>query len=453
MHSKLKLGNIPAKTAFIVLAAALAGSALPVIPAEGGMPPGPGAQTAAAASANPPAGSTAKAKQAEEYRIVALGDSLTAGYEPGMENEEKPVPYGYAERVYEQALFHGLRTEYANYGVLGLKSSGLLAWLQSARNGVTKPAPDDIQSGIASIDPRAERIFAATSALRSDLERADLVILTIGGNNFTPLLEMLKNNEEASSWLSQTQDEYADDVEASLRTLFQLNAAAEVVIADQYVPVTKYLAGTNESGGSNYDDLNQGRVQLKERLTGIVSALAAEGYKVKVASVGDAFAGRESEYTYISNIGRRDIHPTQAGYGVMGRAFAAAVWGNYIEPSPRAANVPVAVFVNGKELKGAGRPIVKNGTAYVPVREFSSAAGAVLKWNGKTRTASIKLGGREVVFTAGAKSMKANGKALPLAAPAFMQQSATYLPLDALSRGLGMQTVYRSGLKTFFINR
>ncbi|AJY77984.1 hypothetical protein VN24_23785 [Paenibacillus beijingensis] len=419
-----------------------------------------GPKMAAAASANSAEVSTAGTQQSGMYRIVAIGDSLTAGYEPGMENVKNPVPYGYADRVYEQALFHGLRTEFANYGVLGLSTEGLQNWLNSAQSGSSNPAADEIQSGIASIDPRAERIFAATAGLRSDLMQASLVVVTIGGNNFTPLFNKLKDNEDkdvTDQWLSAVLDEYASDVEAALRSILQLNAKAQIVVADQYLPITKYLAGTNASGGSNYDYLNQGRVQIKERLSGIAEVLSSEGYNVKVASVGDAFAGHESEYTNISNIGKRDIHPTQTGYSVMGREFASAIWGDYIQPSPRPANVPISVVVSGKELGPASKPIVKNNTTYVPMRDIAIAAGADLKWSNKTRTASVKLGGREVAFTIGSKSMKVDGKAVPLTTPAFLQQSAadtkTYLPLAALSRGLDLQVVYRSGIKTVFINR
>jgi len=97
------------------------------------------------------------------YRIVAVGDSLTAGYEYGF--TEQSIPYGFVEHVYEQALFHGLRAEYINYGVLGLRTSGLKRWIEAVVNGVSVKS-SDIQRGLP--DPRAERIFAETSQLRSN---------------------------------------------------------------------------------------------------------------------------------------------------------------------------------------------------------------------------------------------------------------------------------------------
>ena len=62
------------------------------------------------------------------YRIVTLGDSLTVGYEPGMDMNSKP--YGFVDRLYEQGLFHG-RTEVTNLGIGGLKTDGLKHYIQA----------------------------------------------------------------------------------------------------------------------------------------------------------------------------------------------------------------------------------------------------------------------------------------------------------------------------------
>ncbi|MBD2848558.1 hypothetical protein IDH44_25550, partial [Paenibacillus sp. IB182496] len=79
--------------------------------------------------AQPPAAARAEAIAPQTYRIVGIGDSLTAGYEHGFTLDS--VPYGYVERVYEQALFRG-RSSYVNYGLLGLRAGGLARWLDAA---------------------------------------------------------------------------------------------------------------------------------------------------------------------------------------------------------------------------------------------------------------------------------------------------------------------------------
>lgn len=70
------------------------------------------------------------AEAVDDYLIVALGDSITAGYEPGM--TEQSVPYGFVERLREQGLFHE-RTSAVNYGILGLTSEGLKITLPRSR--------------------------------------------------------------------------------------------------------------------------------------------------------------------------------------------------------------------------------------------------------------------------------------------------------------------------------
>lgn len=61
----------------------------------------------------------------QTYHYVALGDSLTVGYEWGNE-----VPYGFVDRLHEQALYKG-RAKTTNYGIVGLTSTGLKNQLDS----------------------------------------------------------------------------------------------------------------------------------------------------------------------------------------------------------------------------------------------------------------------------------------------------------------------------------
>ncbi len=73
-----------------------------------------------------------QAPSSSVYCIVALGDSIAAGYQPGM--TEGSIPYGYTERLYEQALFYG-RAKLDNYGVIGLRAAGLNRLLPGAAEG------------------------------------------------------------------------------------------------------------------------------------------------------------------------------------------------------------------------------------------------------------------------------------------------------------------------------
>ena len=198
--------------------------------------------------------------------------------------------------------------------------------------------------------------------------------------------------------------------------------------------------------------LLQGVDKLKTQTEAIASKLSQEGCDVRTVDVSAPFRGKELSYTSIL---KGDIHPKQSGYDVIGRAFAKGIWGEYRDPEVLAAGTPLHVIVNGKSLKGSNKPVLKNNTTFLPMRDVTNALNATLAWDAKTRTATIKSGDKVVAFTIGADTMKVNGQTVPLETPAYLQQSGgnsvTYLPLAALSKGLGYQVVYRKPIATVFI--
>ncbi|MCM3629408.1 stalk domain-containing protein [Paenibacillus glycanilyticus] len=388
-----------------------------------------GGSRAAAASGEP-----------DPYQIVALGDSLTAGYEHGY--TEKSVPYGYVEHVYEQALFHGLRAEYVNYGILGLKSEGLKLLLQAASDG-RAVKPDDIQKELQ--DPRKDNLVGQTAQMAKSIRSADLIVLTIGGNDLTPVMNMLlagASNEEITTYIQTILDQYEKDLESSIRTIAGLNSKAHIVIADQYSPIPLPV-------------LQDGVTKLRVKLDQVSARLAKDGIKLQVTDVSSLFVGHELEYT---SIAEKDIHPNHLGYAAMGRAFATTVWGDYRTVRPRQANVQMSVVVNGKELPaGSAPPVLRSNRSFVAMRDITDAIGAKLSWNNASQSATVTHGSHKVIFAIGSAYVTIDGKKVKLTTPpAFLlktgKETKTYLPLAALSEALGLQVNYRSTLQTAFIN-
>ncbi|SFT03239.1 Lysophospholipase L1 [Paenibacillus sp. BC26] len=392
-----------------------------------------------------------KAEANQPLRIVAVGDSLTLGYEYGM--SESSVPYGYADRVYEQALYQG-RAELQNYGILGLKSPGLQKLLEAAASG-TRITADQLQPNLSTY-PLAEATVSKSEQLGEDLKKANLIVLTIGGNDFTPIFNDILQDDISASTLQTRLDAllagYYPSLEASLRTILKLNPKATVVFADQYLPAPKPSTINQTITQEQYAVLTNGVDKLKKQTEAIAAKLTQEGFDVRTVDVSTPFRGKELTYTSII---KGDIHPKQSGYDVMGRAFAKGIWGDYRDPEVLAAGSPLRVIVNGKSLKGGNKPVLKNNTTFLPMRDVTAALNATLVWDGPTRTATIKSGDRVVAFTIGADTMKVNGQTVPLETPAYLQQfggsSVTYLPLAALSKGLGYQVVYRKPIGTVFI--
>lgn len=429
------------------------------------------ASAAAAATGTSDLSGSASASTAagREYHIVTIGDSIAAGYVYGF--TEKSIPYGIGEHVYEQALFRGLRAEYSNYGILGLRTAGLKNWLSAAAQG-TSVKEADVQSGLP--DPRAASILAETKQLAADLRKADLIIISIGGNDFLPVLkdfdadsyiklseaEQAKQLEGLRPEIQASLENYASELEASFQILNKLQPKAEIVIADQYLPIPPPIV-INDQVIHTFPEnaaafLKDALVQLRDRLDAIVERQLADGYNIKIVDASEAIAGKELVYTSIS---KGDIHPTLAGYAALGKAFTNKIWGDgYKTAKPRANGVPISIIVNGEELITDFAPVLLKGRTFLSLRDITDVMGADLDWNANTKTASIELDGRVVDITIGATTIRINGKTVPLQAePAFLHKinntGKTYIPLAALSEGLGFQVIYSEQLKAAFINK
>lgn len=392
------------------------------------------------------------------YRIVALGDSLTAGYEQGF--TEQSIPYGYVEHVYEQALFHGLHAEYVNYGILGLQTAGFNNLTKAIVNGKTV-IPGNIQMGL--IDPRAEQIVGQTEQMALSVQSADLIVMTIGGNDLMKILSKLEadvSDEDLNALLQNILNNYEQQLEFALRNLLKLQPKVQIVIANQYLPVpapVKLGAITiTLYPEADRQFLIGSLAQLHNRLTSIVRRLNGEGYHLNTVNVNGMFRNNELKFTTLSD---GDVHPNHQGYAAMGNRFAKTIWGDYRMVRPRSANVPVSVVVAGKELPASSSPpILRNNRSFVAMRDISDAIGAKLQWEPVTQTAAVTYNEHRVEFTIGASEVRIDGAKVKLTSPpAYLhtidKESKAYLPLAALSEALGLQVVYRDTLQTVFINK
>jgi GDSL-like Lipase/Acylhydrolase./Copper amine oxidase N-terminal domain. len=391
------------------------------------------------------------------YRIVALGDSLAAGYEYGMEKQANPVPYGFVERVWEQTLIRGYRAEFSNYGIIGLRTEGLEKLLARAERGEGSGDQDLLAEGQeAFVDPRINSLVGDGEAVRRNIERADLILIQVGGNDFINYALALDagRTKEADDMLTDILDRIGSSLETSVRTIHRINPDALVVIGDQFSPVPKKILNREIA---YYDKLQDAVKLLTDRLEELSARFAAEDRDVRVAHSAGRFVGKELTMTTMLAAGiqgeRSAIHPNQNGYDAMGRAFAEAVWGEYREPSPREEDVPITIFVNGKELKpGNAKPLVRNSYTFLVLRDIADALKADLAWDNKTKSATFTLKGRKVVLTPGSSVMTVNGEPRTIPAAPFAEGGRTYVPLGALSDALGFDVVYRNTLKTAFIN-
>jgi len=422
--------------------------------------------TPAPAFAENGAQGAAAAAEANVYSIVALGDSISAGYEPGLTIGS--VPYGYVERLYEQALFYG-RAEAVNYGIIGLRVEGLNRLLQGAVAHEALKA-EDLQD--FSMFPRAEEIaaFAQSVADRMDelpnsLENADLVTVVIGGNDFRPFLtELIGQSMDDIAEALQTRypdllTQYADGYETALRRISAMAPQAQIVITDQYLPLSELILKVIlKKDPSLYATLYEKVVQpLTDTVDGLAAKLKTDGLNISAVHLAQRFKGAEGRMTHINE---EDNHPTQDGYQAIAEAVAEAVWKEYRKPAPRPADVPISVIIRGKELLSDYKPTLVNDRTFLALRDVSDAMDAELEWDPLTKTAVFRQNGREVSITIGAGTMVVGGVSKPLDTPAYWQdvvvngkaEGKTYVPLAVIADGLGYEVYYSKKLQTAFIN-
>jgi lysophospholipase L1-like esterase len=405
----------------------------------------------------------ANAPAPEAYRIVALGDSITVGYEPELTQKSVPVPYGYADRLYEQALFHG-RAKLDNFGVLGLRTEGMKRLLQGALDG--KPLKSvDLQDFPAAADPRviayADSIAARTGELKTSLSQADLVVMTIGANDFTDSLQSLlaQSTDDAVKTLDGNfitrVNKYAEEAEKVIRETSTLAPGARILLTDQYLPLPKLFKP------DLYDILYDKAVApLTAAVDDLAAKLRGEGLNVEAVHIAAKFAGHEGSMTHmnvsLTGDSKPDIHPTQTGYQAIAEAFAGAVWKEYRKPAQRASGVPVSIVVGGRELNTLNKPVFKNNTTFIALGDVLKALGTKYQWTAKSKTAVFQKNGRKVSVTVGAKTVTVSGVKLKLNAAPYVQkvgkEQQVYVPLELIQQALQYNVIYRQPIQTAFIN-
>ncbi|MFP7486332.1 stalk domain-containing protein [Priestia filamentosa] len=100
-------------------------------------------------------------------------------------------------------------------------------------------------------------------------------------------------------------------------------------------------------------------------------------------------------------------------------------------PPANAATTPPKIYVNGSLLRLTSKPIVKNGTTLIPVRQVAEAIGLTVVFNSSTNTITFKHPYRsaKVNHKIGTDSVYADGKYKGLQAPSIERNGVTYVPI------------------------
>jgi len=155
--------------------------------------------------------------------------------------------------------------------------------------------------------------------MKADIEQAQLITITIGGNDFRELPQLVQkmSQEEMLQMIAKGIEDYGQNITAVLNRIYELNPQAQVVIADQYQPVPPLDPTT-------YKNLNLAAEMFANKLDVVVEEFKKEDRNIAVAQMADRFRGKEAIMTHILDL---DIHPNQLGYEEMAKGFAQVIWG------------------------------------------------------------------------------------------------------------------------------
>ncbi|WP_127582205.1 stalk domain-containing protein [Paenibacillus koleovorans] len=392
------------------------------------------------------ADATTTATAAASAKIVAIGDDLTLGVEPDTDLTVA-APYGFVDRVYEQALYRG-RATVANYGLEGLNSAGLNALLTTVVAGKDAKG-SEIQSDLT--DVRKDNALPIAQ-MKKDLQAATHITLTIGindiGADIVEKYRSFETDEQLKAYAADRLQKYTDNLKAALTTLYTLNPTAKVYVADLYSPIPNISLFATV-----YAKIKPIQDNMTATLQTIVKAYADQKMSIQLVPVSAAFVGNEGLYTNISIL---SILPTQPGYAAMSEVFAKSLFGD----NKTVVRVPdlISVVVGGKSVDTPHLPLLIDGTTFVVLREYTESLGATIDWVDTTKTAIIRLNGNVVELTIGSMEMKINGVVKPIPDSAYARlhhsngEDKTYIPLRLMAEGLGLDVQYVKGSHSAYIN-
>jgi hypothetical protein len=115
-------------------------------------------------------------------------------------------------------------------------------------------------------------------------------------------------------------------------------------------------------------------------------------------------------------------------------------------------NPAIKVFLDGEAMNFEVPPFIEQERTMVPLRAIFEALGAVVKWNGETRTVTATREDLEIKLVIDGPAYK-NGETVSLDVPAVIVNSRTFVPLRFVSEALGGTVTWDNTSKTVTITR
>ncbi|MGQ9524060.1 MAG: stalk domain-containing protein [Armatimonadota bacterium] len=87
-------------------------------------------------------------------------------------------------------------------------------------------------------------------------------------------------------------------------------------------------------------------------------------------------------------------------------------------------------------------PVLKNGSAVIPLRQVFEHAGGIVMWLPAEKIARVQVAGKQVQLTIGSRTAMVDGTPVRLDRPAFIRDGRTMVPARFIAEMLDMRVVY-----------
>ncbi|ARU63068.1 hypothetical protein CBW65_20375 [Tumebacillus avium] len=310
----------------------------------------------------------------KNLNYVAIGDSVTAGW--GTPAIHGARVNGYVAHLHRQMQVRGQATLH-NFGIPGLTSGQFLFLLEHW--------------------PEASQ----------HLQRADLITLSIGGNDII-WTEHQKPGDVMA--MREALTKYQTNIRTILALFRQLNVDARLFVLEVYNP---------------FPEKDPRHTQLSEWITWVNESilLAAKQYDAEVVPVASLFLSHEKEYVNLAN---NDIHPNAKGHTLIAEAISRTLFGSFV-PLPVSADVKPNLLWNGEPRPLSSALVLENDTVYASLPLIQELHGDGLNYI-RSRVGSVFA--------------RVNGKRISLPSPVFLKDGLPYLPLRPVIEAMGARVYW-----------
>lgn len=104
-----------------------------------------------------------------------------------------------------------------------------------------------------------------------------------------------------------------------------------------------------------------------------------------------------------------------------------------------------AIIANGNNVSLENPVKIVEGRSYLPLRETGEKVlDATVEWDSSTKSAILRKGVSTIIVPIGSNTITVNGVKKTGDAPAFIENSLTYVPLRAIAEGFNMNVGYEN---------